>query len=87
MLQVATSLIFAAAACAGIGVIFIMLKQNGAAILSALAGHGAFPATPWPEKGPAAHMVYVVRSPRRADRRAGRANIQPDLAPGISYAA
>lgn len=87
MLQVTTSLIFAAAACAGIGVIFTMLKHNGAAILSALAGHGAFPANPSPEKGPSAHMVFISRPSRRTVRRRANVSHTSDLARGISYAA
>jgi hypothetical protein len=88
MHQVATSLIFAAAACTGIGVIVLMLKENGAAILSALAGNGAFPMAPAPEKGPAAaHKIHLARPSRRGGRRGGRVSNLPDWAIGLSHAA
>ena len=87
MHQVATSLIFAAAAAISISTIVIMLKQNGAAILSALAGHGAFPAPTSPEKGPSAHVVYVARPSRRTAQRVSRFTNRAEPMVGISYAA
>src|SRR3546814_10283588 len=43
MVQVAAVFLFALAAGLGLTVILAMLKSNGAAILSALLGEGAFP--------------------------------------------
>lgn len=43
MVQVAAALLFASAAGLGVLVILAMLRTNGDAILSALAGEGAFP--------------------------------------------
>lgn len=87
MLQVATSLIFAVAACMGLAVIIAMLKQNSSAILSALAGHGAFPVQPSPETGPAAELGHILRPSRRSARRGSLVNDRPDFAHGLSYAA
>src|SRR3546814_17660613 len=48
MLQLAAALLFTLAAGLGIAVILGMVKVNGEAVLSALAGEGAFPAAPGP---------------------------------------
>src|SRR3546814_6691794 len=48
MLQLAAALLFTLAAGLGIAVILGMLKVNGEAVLSALAGEGAFPAATGP---------------------------------------
>lgn len=69
MMQVATALLFVVAAIVSLAAIIAMLKNNQFAIVSALAGRGAFPKTPAPEKGPAAQIVYAVRPVRRAEQR------------------
>lgn len=69
MIQVAAALLFAVAAGIGITVILAMLKSNGDAILSALAGEGAFGGQVGPFPGPAARMAA---SRRQAPRRAAR---------------
>ena len=49
MVQVAAALLFAVAAGLGLTVILAMLKNNDAAILSALLGEGAFPVEAAPQ--------------------------------------
>ena len=65
MLQIAAALLFAIAAGLGIAVILGMLKTNGEAILSALAGEGAFPINAGPQTGPVtrAAALRALRSP------------------------
>src|SRR3546814_473990 len=57
MLQLAAALLFTLAAGLGIAVILGMLKVNGEAVLSALAGEGAFPAATGPRTGPAPQTI------------------------------
>lgn len=61
MVQVAAALLFASAAGMGVLVILAMLRTNGDAILSALAGEGAFPHGSSPQTGPAATVVPLRR--------------------------
>ena len=63
MVQVAAALLFAVAAALGLTVILAMLKNNEAAILSALLGEGAFPVDPAPQPGPMSQVVTLRRSP------------------------
>ena len=67
MVQVAAALLFAVAAGLGLTVILAMLKNNEAAILSALLGEGAFPVDPAPQPGPMSQVVKLRRSPARRD--------------------
>lgn len=82
MIQVAAALLFAAAATLGMVVILAMLRTNGDAILSALAGDGAFPHTDAPLSGPATTVV-VLR--RRGAPRSVRAPVRVQT--GFSRAA
>ena len=68
MFQIAAALLFAIAAGLGVAVIVAMLKNNGAAILSALLGEGAFPVGPASRPGAAPQGA----APRRARRNAPR---------------
>ena len=70
MVQVAAALLFALAAGLGLTVILAMLKSNGDAILSALAGEGAFPADAAPQPGPATVIKLRPSAPRRHISRA-----------------
>lgn len=79
MFQVATSLIFAIAALASAAAILAMLKNNQAAIWSALVGRGAFPISPTPENGPAAQMLPAPRTARRASQRRNFPSAQPQF--------
>ena len=73
MVQIAAALLFALAAGLGLTVIWAMLKGNGEAILSALAGEGAFPLATGPSPSPAPQIVSVRRiASRSASPRAGR---------------
>jgi len=65
MLQLAAALLFALAAGLGIAVILGMLKTNGEAVLSALAGEGAFPAATGPRTGPAPQAIPLRRAAER----------------------
>jgi len=65
MLQLAAALLFALAAGLGIAVILGMLKTNGEAVLSALAGDGAFPAATGPRAGPAPRAIPLRRAGER----------------------
>ena len=67
MVQVAAALLFAVAAGLGLTVILTMLKNNEAAILSALLGEGAVPVAPAPQPGPTAQVVTLRRSLARRD--------------------
>ncbi|KTE22488.1 hypothetical protein ATE67_00630 [Sphingopyxis sp. H050] len=69
MVQVAAALLFALAAGLGLMVILAMLKTNGDAILSALAGEGAFPANTAPQP-PATVIKLRPSAPRRHISRA-----------------
>ena len=64
MVQVAAALLFALAAGLGLTVILAMLKSNGDAILSALAGEGAFPADAAPQPGPPTVIKQRPAAPR-----------------------
>ena len=72
MLQIAAALLFAAAAGLGLTVIVMMLKTNGQAVLSALAGEGAFPSLATPQPDPVSRLAAPARlrhrhaAPRRA---------------------
>ncbi|SNS26260.1 hypothetical protein [Sphingopyxis indica] len=68
MVQVAAALLFALAAGLGLMVIVAMVRSNGDAILSALAGDGAFPVAAGPSPSPAPQVVVSVRrlAPRPA---------------------
>lgn len=82
MVQVAAALLFVLAAGLGVTVILAMFQNNENAILSALAGEGAFPIAVGPEKGPAAQIILLRRSGSRRDapRPAHTAmRIQPQL--------
>lgn len=83
MFQIATSLLFAVAALTSAGAILAMLKNNQAAIWSALIGHGAFPITQTPENGPAAQMLPQLlplpRTSRRLSPRRSLASAQPQF--------
>jgi len=68
MVQVAAALLFALAAGLGLMVIAAMVRSNGDAILSALAGDGAFPAAAGPSPSPAPQIVSVRRSAPRGAR-------------------
>ena len=70
MVQVAAALLFALAAGFGLTVILAMLKSNDDAILSALAGEGAFPADAAPQPGPATVIKLRPSAPRRHISRA-----------------
>lgn len=70
MVQVAAALLFALAAGLGVTVILAMLRTNGDAILSALAGEGAFPADAAPQPGPATVIKLRPSAPRRHISRA-----------------
>jgi len=65
MLQLAAALLFTLAAGLGIAVILGMLKVNGEAVLSALAGEGAFPAATGPRTGPAPQTIPLRRAGER----------------------
>lgn len=65
--QIAAALLFAVAAGLGVTVILAMLKTNGNAILSALAGEGAFPIQTGPVTGPANDALPPLRSSRRRE--------------------
>lgn len=65
MVQVAAALLFAMAAGLGITVILAMLRSNADAILSALAGEGAFPAASVPQPGPASTVIKLRHAPPR----------------------
>jgi len=67
MLQISAALLFAIAAGLGIAVILGMLKMNGEAILSALAGEGAFPLAAGPQTGPVTRAVTLRRAKARCD--------------------
>ncbi|SKB83610.1 hypothetical protein [Sphingopyxis flava] len=67
MLQIAAALLFAIAAGLGIAVILGMLKMNGEAILSALAGEGAFPINAGPQTGPVTRAAALRRAKARRD--------------------
>lgn len=82
MIQVAAALLFAAAATLGMMVILAMFRTNGDAILSALAGDGAFPHADAPLSGPA---VTVVPLRRRDAPRSVRAPVRVQA--GFSRAA
>lgn len=77
MVQVAAALLFALAAGLGLTVILAMLKSNGDAILSALAGEGAFPADAAPQPGPANVIKLRPSAPRRHISRA--ITVRPQL--------
>jgi hypothetical protein len=82
MVQVAAALLFALAAGLGITVILAMLRSNEDAILSALAGEGAFPITAGPEKGPSVQILPLRRSASRRDAQRpvrGVIRVQPQL--------
>ncbi|WP_447764114.1 hypothetical protein [Sphingopyxis panaciterrae] len=82
MVQVAAALLFVMAAGLGITVILAMVRNNEDAILSALAGEGAFPIVAGPEKGPAVQALPLRRSASRRDTpRPVRAaiRVQPQL--------
>lgn len=82
MVQVAAALLFAVAAGLGLTVILAMLKNNDAAILSALLGEGAFPVEAAPQPGPAPAVITLRRLPeRRAGQRPVRSivHLQPQL--------
>lgn len=70
MVQVAAALLFALAVGLGVTVILAMLRTNGDAILSALAGEGAFPADAAPQPGPATVIKLRPSAPRRHISRA-----------------
>lgn len=59
--QIAAALLFAVAAGLGITVILAMVKNNADAVLSALAGEGAFPIARAPESGPSPSLVLPHR--------------------------
>lgn len=65
--QIAAALLFAVAAGLGVTVILAMLKTNGHAILSALAGEGAFPVTTKPQAGPTPQVMPMHRSALRRE--------------------
>lgn len=65
MLQVAAALLFTLAAGLGLAVILAMLTSNGNAILSALAGDGAFPADGVPASPAPAAATTRQRPARR----------------------
>ncbi len=67
MVQIAAALLFAIAAGLGVAVILGMLKSNGAAIISALAGEGAFPVAAGPQSGPKAKAVTLRRTGGRPE--------------------
>jgi hypothetical protein len=70
MFQVFTSLLFAAVALGSMAVISAMLGQNWQAILSALSGQGAFPASLSPETDPAVRVTIAKRpAPASTSRR------------------
>lgn len=67
MVQLAAALLFALAAGLGIVVILGMFRANGDAILSALAGEGAFPIAASPSSGPAPRAAAPRRPVQRRD--------------------
>lgn len=86
MVQVAAALLFALAAGLGVTVVLAMLKNNKDAILSALLGEGAFPATATRQPDPARNEVTRRRPLGRRDApRPIRAAAQTQ--PAISRAA
>lgn len=78
MFQIVAALLFAVAAGLSVAVIALMMKNNGDAILSALAGDGAFPLDPAPRPG-AAPQGTAPRRARRDAPRPARAAIRARL--------
>lgn len=70
MFQIIAALLFAVAAGLGVAVMVLMLKNNGDAILSALAGEGAFPLDPAPRPDAAPQGTAARRARRNAPRPA-----------------
>lgn len=83
MIHIAISLSILAIGALSLTVITLMLKQNEAAIRSALLGRGAFPVKLSPDTGPAARLSIVPRGKGRpAPRR-----LHGNRAPQWSHAA
>ena len=77
MVQVAAALLVAIAAGLGVAVIVAMVRSNADAILSALAGDGAFPIASAPQPGPASTVIKLRPSaPRHHISRAVAARPQ-----------
>lgn len=72
MFQIIAALLFAVAAGLGVAVMVLMLKNNGDAILSALAGEGAFPLDPAPRPNAAPQGTVQETATRHARRNAPR---------------
>ena len=84
--QIAAALLFAVAAGLGLTVILAMLKSNGSASLSSLAGEGAFAIVTRPAAEPTSEAMPPRRSPAR--RETARAVRSTSIAsPSLSYAA
>ncbi len=69
MIQITATLLIVAIGCISVAISWAMIAQNQSAILSALAGRGAFPQTLSPDTGPAVIMPLPPRSKYRAARR------------------
>lgn len=69
MIQVIATLLILAIAILSLGISWAMITQNQAAILSALAGRGAFPNNLSPDTSPAALAPFSPRSKMRPARR------------------
>lgn len=69
MIQVIATLLTLAIAALSLGISWAMITQNQTAILSALAGRGAFPNMISPDTSPAALAPFNPRSKMRHARR------------------
>lgn len=69
MIQIIATLLTLAIAILSVTIGWAIIAQNQAAILSALAGRGAFPDMISPDAGPAALVPFIPRSQKRTVRR------------------
>lgn len=69
MIQIIATLLTIAIFALSLAISWALITQNQTAILSALAGRGAFPDTLSPDTGPAALIPFTPRGKNRLVRR------------------